>query len=138
MRNLKFLMIGLLFVGLAGLTSCKKENQIEKNLWNKGGEWNITTWKESGSDNGEVYLEVIKDAGTFKFEKDGNGKITFVLDNDVVPFTYTNTENSLTTILGGEFTIIWTLEWEKNKITLDHYESHDEGFDELTVTLEKK
>ena len=146
MKNLKFLMIGLLFVGLAGLTSCKKEKQIEKNLWNKGGEWNIVKVVDNWSWYGQSNSETLYNRGTFKFEKDGNGKITIKDDGDTFSnlFTYKNTENSLT-LTYKEGPIYsegereeYTLDWEKDKIELYSYESDEDGYDELFITLEKK
>ena len=42
-------MMALLFIGALTLSSCKKEVQIEKNLWKGDGVWNIDVWDEQAT-----------------------------------------------------------------------------------------
>lgn len=146
MRKFNFLIIGLLFVGLSGLTSCKKESKIERNLWNKGGEWNIDKYQENYGFGADPYSETRYNFGTIKFEKDGNGKITLKDEGETFSnlFTYKNTDNSLTlTYKEGQMHYEgdvdnFTLDWEKDKIELYSYKSDAYGYDEIIMTLSKK
>jgi len=61
MKEMKFLTIGLLFVGITTFLSCKKEVRIEKNLWKNGGEWNIEslTAKQVSTNQVDNYNETV-------------------------------------------------------------------------------
>lgn len=143
MKNFRILIMGLLLVGISGLTSCKKEKKIEKNLWSNGGEWNIekfvSNWGSSSEDSNTL---TEYNFGTFLFEKDGGGKLT--IDSESNPFNYTNTENSLTITYkeGPMYTEgekeEYTLDWEKDKIELYSLIVDGNVFDEITMTLKKK
>jgi hypothetical protein len=129
MKNFKLLMIGFLFLGLAGLSSCKKEELIEKNLWKGEGKWNIDSFhiKETStffeSDNSENHLQ---NCGTIIFKKDGTG--TFTFEGITSKITYTNTDKVLTMVFKDESgqsqydeTLSFNLTWKKNKMELDSY-----------------
>lgn len=136
----------MLFIGLSGLTSCKKEDKIEKNLWSKGGDWNIDKYNENYSFDGENYSETRYNFGTLKFEKDGSGKLTFTEEGESFSnlFTYKNTSNNLTLtykegqIYSEGYVDNFTLDWEKDKIELYTYKSDIYGYDEIIMTLSKK
>lgn len=148
MKRFKILMIGVLFIGTVFLTGCKKEDQIEKNLWNKGGMWNIEKYQNNYSfGTSESY--VLNDAGTFEFKKDGTGKLIMTDDGTYTNlFTYENTENSLTlTFKEGQMYSEgdkekYTLDWKKNTINLYSYTStsNQNGiiYDEYIIDLKKK
>jgi hypothetical protein len=53
------------------------------------------------------------------FKEDGSGFITFTADGDteILPFTYSNTEDKLTLIIDSEARV-FDLDWEKNEIDL--------------------
>lgn len=129
MKNLKILMIGVLFIGLAGLSSCKKEDRIEKNLWKGDGIWNIdvyegkTTSTYFQEDNNEYYYQ---NAGTIQFKKDGIG--SFNHQGNTIKITYTNTDKTLTITFKDEdgdteYDEIrnFDLEWEKNEMELSSF-----------------
>lgn len=129
MKNFKFLMIGVLFLGFAGLSSCKKEDRIEKNLWRGDGTWNIDVFelKETStyfeSDNNESYYQ---NTGTIQFKKDGTGSFNFM--GIPSPITYSNTDKVLTIIFKDvsgdtQYDEIQTFEmdWKKNKMDLSSF-----------------
>lgn len=113
-------MMALLFIGALMLSSCKKELQIEKNLWKNGGEWNIvqndeTTIRSNGdNDNSTTYNN-----GTMIFKKDGTGVLTIVdgSDTETMSFNYTNTQDKLIVTHDNE-SQTYDMEWSKNKMTL--------------------
>lgn len=149
----KFLILLLLvLVSFA----CKKENQIEKNLWKKGGEWNIVSWHVKSTSTHfpeDNYTETRKNVGTMKFNKDGSG--SFILTEGTSaytePFTYHNTESTLTIFDEDGDGEIFDLDWKKNKMTLSSYEEETytsgDGFGgevtvfhtyKIVIDLEKK
>lgn len=123
-KALYILFAALIFV------ACKKENQIEKNLWKQGGEWNIETWDESQTSTYFVddnYAEIRNDFGTMKFNKDGSGSMT-IKDGSTAytePFTYENTENTLTIFDEDGEGVIHDLDWKRNEFSTRLYESED-------------
>lgn len=85
MKTINFLLIGLLITGTTLVTSCSKETKIERNLWNKGGEWNVESLviNQTSTDPADDYSETIYNYGTFTFKKDGTGSFTITVDGDV-------------------------------------------------------
>ncbi len=136
----------VLFATLA-LVACKKDAQIEKNLWKNGGSWNIDVFDQKetstyfASDNAENYIQ---NAGTIQFNEDGTGVFNF--QGVVSPMTYKNSEKTLTItfkdISGNpQDDEVWTfnMEWEKNKMNLssyikDTYTTHDGASGTVVVT----
>jgi hypothetical protein len=118
-RNLLIATITVL--SLAFTSSCSKEDRIEKNLWNKGGDWNIesVTINQTSTDPIDNYSETIPNPGSFLFKEDGSGIATFTADGDteILPFTYSNTEDKLILTIDGE-TRPFEMTWEKNEIEL--------------------
>lgn len=124
----KFNVLLVLVLALA-FVACKKETKIEKNLWKKGGEWNIVSWEEKTTSNyfeDDNYSGTDYNVGTMKFNEDGSGAILFKNGSDVYsePFKYENTENTLTLIGASVFNneenegTIFDLDWEKNDFVI--------------------
>ncbi len=136
--KIKSLAAFTLFVGVLAFTSCSKETKIERNLWKKGGEWNIekydyTSTSTNGSNNITINLE---DCGNVTFDKDGSGEVTvsFFGSTDTDDMTYSNTEDQLTLTVDGN-TTIYDMTWEKNNITITNQESStDSGGNTVTET----
>lgn len=122
MKRINFLLIGLLVIGTTFVSSCKKEAKIEKNLWNKGGEWNIESVvaKQTSTFAPDNFDETIYNYGTFTFKKEGNGNYTITVDGDSESgtLTYSNTEDKLTLIIDNEARVFDIVEWEKNKMKI--------------------
>lgn len=146
MKKVNFLLLSFAFVGSFLLTSCSKEAKIEKNLWNKGGEWSIEslTVNQTSTYAPDNYTETIVNAGTFFFKEDGAGTYTFTVDGDVESglFTYSNTENQLTFIVDGDVRLFDIVEWEKNKLKISISETYQSDGETVnyseTYNLEKK
>ena len=99
------------------LASCSKQAKLERNLFKKGGEWSISSYKATEYDNGTlVYDEVFTNCGTFIFEKDGSGSysITAGAWTDTGTMRWSNDEKTVT-IDGDTFEV---LKNEKNTIVL--------------------
>ncbi|MCO5259822.1 MAG: hypothetical protein M9916_06730 [Crocinitomicaceae bacterium] len=129
MRKVTVLMIGLVIIAVAGLTSCNKEKQINKNLWKGDGIWNIDTRDEQTTSTyfqEDNYTEYKKNAGTIEFKKDGTG--TYKDAEYSYPITYTNTDKSLTMSFIDEDGNVseseilnFDVEWKKNQLELKSY-----------------
>lgn len=145
-KTIKILTIGLLFIGMTAVVGCKKEDQINKNLWKKGGVWNIERYENNYSYGGYSDSYVIINAGTYEFKKDGTGKLTFIENGEVYTnlFKYENTENTLKlTYKEGQMYYegdgeTYTLDWEKNKVNLYSFTSDQGSYDEYIIDLKKK
>lgn len=113
----------LLLVVVFTFTACKKEEQIEKNLYKRGGKWKIDSYyvKQVSPDPDESYTLTLPNAGTMTFNSDGSGEIAigFGFQMETQKFNYTNTESTLTLIVDGEPTI-YKMDWKKNKMTLTY------------------
>lgn len=146
MKIMKYLTIGLLFIGITTLVGCKKEEQIQRNLWNKGGVWNIENYQNNWSYGSGSNSYKLHDAGTYEFKKDGTGKLTFIEDGETYSnlFKYENTETNLTlTFKEGPMYSEgerekYTLDWKKNAVNLYSYTSDQYGYDEYIIDLKKK
>jgi hypothetical protein len=143
MKTLKFLMIAIVIAGTTIISSCKKEDRIEKNLWNKGGEWNIDRLSvtQVSTDPIDNYNETLGNVGTITFNENGSGLFTYTVDGDTdtEAFTYSNTEDKLTLVFGNDVRE-FNMTWEKDNITLnitDNYTSNGESIT-YTETMELK
>ena len=148
-RTIKLLTMGMLFIGMTALVGCKKDVQIEKNLWNKGGEWTITTWSNDYNFGGgsQTYKDVYSNAGAYKFNKDGSGTFSVTMDGESYTnsFTYSNTTTELRITYGnGNFfdngtTHNYVLDWKKDKIKMTYMTTFDgQGWDNYDISLSKK
>lgn len=113
------------------LVACKKDAQIEKNLWKGDGIWNITSYtsSETSVPSGQSdFSYTLTNAGSITFKKDGSGIFKFVEDGDVemVAFNYSNTTETLTMTIDGEVRI-FEMDWKKNKMTLSITENYSSG-----------
>jgi hypothetical protein len=146
----------LLFILLITIvaTGCKKEKQIEKNLWKKGGEWEIKSFEESytsasSPEYNDSYL--ITNGGTIQFEKDGTGntnyssELAIYLDDLLYEeyinkeFTYHHTEGSIYLIYADHGGVGYNLDWEKDKMTMSfteiqEFEDYDENNNPIQIT----
>lgn len=133
MKNINFLLIGLLFVGTVFVSSCSKETKIEKNLYKKDGEWNIESLaaKQTSTYAPDVFDETFNNCGTFTFKKDGSGNFILTIDGDseTNTFSHSNTEDKLTLIINGETRVFDILEWEKDEMKIAITENFYEGVD---------
>lgn len=113
----------MLIVALIGITvlSCSKESKIERNLHKKEGVWNIDNYKwyyysPAGNDGQDL-----EDRGTFQFEKDGTGKLTFI-DTDGLTytynFTYDNTAETISIVSDGQTTVYKIDSYSKDVISM--------------------
>ena len=120
------------------LGSCKKENQIEKNLWKNGGDWDVKIYSSQyGSTNPSLYsysTNFLVDCGKFHFAKDGTGTGNIVENGVNTPFTfnYSNTETKLTLIFDNGSSYIYSIDWTKDdlKITRDNSTTDPDGYKE--------
>lgn len=148
MNIIKYVTIGLLFIGMTTLVGCSKEDKINKNLWKNGGEWNVEEYKNNWLFSGSTSnSETLYDFGTFTFEKDGTGKRVIMDGGQTYTnlFTYTNTATELVItykegpIASAGYREKYTMTWEKDKIELYAYlTSEDLIYDEYFITLKKK
>lgn len=136
-------MIAIVIAGTTIISSCKKEDRIEKNLWNKGGEWNIDRLSvtQVSTDPIDNYNETLGNVGTITFNENGSGLFTYTVDGDTdtEAFTYSNTEDKLTLVFGNDVRE-FNMTWEKDNITLnitDNYTSNGESIT-YTETMELK
>jgi len=131
MKKLKFVLISSFIAALIMFASCSKEDKIEKNLWNKGGEWNIQSLEsiQVSTNPADNYNETLYNFGTFIFREDGSGTYTITFDGDVETenFNYFNTEYKLSLVINSEARVFDILDWEKGKIKIsitDNYKSN--------------
>lgn len=143
-------LIFLAIVLLTFLSSCKKESKIERNLWSKGGEWNISRWYNKYSIYETQGTDDYYNCGTIKFNKDGTGVLTLTMDGELFAdaFTYTNTSNSIKIYYnsGGD-PEVFNLDWKKNSFRMFYYTMEDvfdfdgnyfNNYNDLQVTCDKK
>lgn len=125
------IMKKILFIVLTVLvfTGCSKEEKIEKNLWKKGGEWNVSSWTSwnDGTKTEHIGADVL--SVSFSFNKDNEATVVI---NGESGDTYTykmkcyNTENQLKLIdiidsETGEIeypSIFYSMEWKKDYLDL--------------------
>lgn len=113
---------------LFAFVGCSKERKIEKNLWKKGGDWEITQYiSHYGSYNPAInggvnpQSEIYNNCGSMHFGKDGSGTVSLTIDGstETYSFTYSNTENTLTLIIDGSAQI-YDLDWSKDVATFSY------------------
>jgi hypothetical protein len=138
MKRINFLLIGILVAGTVIFISCKKEIKIEKNLWNKGGEWNVESLvaNQISTNPDDNFNETIYNYGTFLFNKEGSGNFTITVDGDVETgtFTYSNTEDKLTLIINNQARVFDIVEWEKDKMKISITENFTSSGESITYT----
>jgi hypothetical protein len=128
----------LLFViaTLAVVTSCSKENRINKNLWKKDGVWKIEALhvKQTSTNSADNYEETVSNYGTMTFYENGSGKYTFTVqgDTETGTFTYTNTESELELIIDGNLRNFSIEEWEKDQLTISITENFTSSGESIT------
>ena len=118
------------------LVACKKDEQIEKNLWKGDGIWNITSYTSSETSTPSSqsdFTYTANNAGSITFKKDGTGIFKYVDGGDVelASFNYSNTTETLTMIIDSEARI-FNMDWKKNKMTLtiaQNYSSNGTSYD---------
>jgi len=136
MKKINFLVIVLLIVVTALVSSCKKEAKIEKNLWNKGGEWNIESRviKITSTIPSLNFNKTFYNWGTYTFKKDGNGNYTITVNGsfETGTLTYSNTEDKLTLIINNQARVFDILEWEKDKMKIINTENITSGEESIT------
>jgi hypothetical protein len=150
MKKFNFLALGIVFIGLITLSSCSKETKIEKNLWKKGGEWNIESFnvKQTSTYASDNFEESYANVGTYTFNENGTGTVKLIIDEfiETSSFTYTNTENQLMITIDNETQYYNLIEWEKDNMKIVYAENFYEGVDgnlgsgvyKETITLKKK
>lgn len=109
------------------LVACKKEKQIENNLWKGGGKWEIVTVEyKYTSSLGESESEVMLNMGEMHFNKDGTGKIIAVDGNltETLPFNYNLiSETKLIVDIIDLDAIAFDIVWKKNNISMSFVET---------------
>jgi hypothetical protein len=150
MKKINFLALSIVFIGLITLSSCSKETKIEKNLWKKGGEWNIESFnvKQTSTYASDNFEESYANVGTYTFNENGTGIVKLIIDEfiETSAFTYTNTENQLMITIDNETQYYNLIEWEKDNMKIVYAENFYEGVDgnlgsgvyKETITLKKK
>jgi hypothetical protein len=148
MKKINFLALSIVFTGLITLSSCSKETKIEKNLWKKGGEWNIESYstKQTSTFSPDNYDYTQVNIGTHTFNENGTG--SYIINGQLEPgsFTYSNTENKLTYTFGNESRTYDIVEWKRNNIKYSYTENFYDGVDgnvgtgtyTEVITLKKK
>ena len=135
MKIRNFLIATITMLSIGFISSCSKEDRIEKNLWNKGGEWNMesVTINQTSTNPTDNFSDTFFNAGSFLFREDGNGIATYTVDGDteILPFSYTNTEDKLILTIDGE-TRPFELVWEKDEIQLAITENYTSGGESIT------
>lgn len=135
MKKLLFILFTILI-----FSSCRKEEEIiEKNLWNRKGEWVITSFEStrtSDINSAGNFTKVINNPGTAQFEEDGTGVMIYSSEmkqffkdisyNKIIdaPFQYYLTGKSLFLIYGDKDGLGFDLEWEKNKMSFGRTETN--------------
>lgn len=129
MKKFNFLALSIVFIGLITLSSCSKETRIEKNLWKKGGEWNIEsqTAKKTSTFAPDNYEYTQDSVGTYTFYEDGKGIYKHNAELLSAAFTYSNTENKLTIVMQNVSRAYDIVEWKKNNLKISYTESFYEG-----------
>lgn len=132
MKNL-FVLLLIAFTFVA----CSKETKIQKNLWKGDGIWNIEQLHatQSSTNSNDNFDEIVPNFGSFTFKKDGSGILKITVDGDIetVNFTYSNTTNILTLLMGGE-TRNFDMDWKKNEMTLSIAENYTDNGESITYT----
>lgn len=140
----------ILFILLAVLvfTGCSKEEKITKNLWKKGGEWTVSSWKSWNNGTETELIGADVQSASFSFNKD-NEAIVVINGGSGDTYTYKmkyyNTESQLKLIdiIDSETgeneypSIYYSMEWKKNNLDI-RTTSGFAGGDTETLILKKK
>jgi hypothetical protein len=144
MKKILFILLALLL-----FSACKKETKIERNLWTKGGKWDIVKYEKivTSSKPSNNKNEVTDNYGIFQFKKNGSGWIISSAEYDayIENFNYTITENELSiSYFESEGTETYDLDWKKNAFTItiegtstDTVYSPNPDGDSLTITTHR-
>jgi hypothetical protein len=129
MKTINFLALSIVFIGLITLSSCSKETRIEKNLWKKGGEWNVESFsaKQTSTFAPDNFDETQVNIGTYTFNENGTGIYKNIGELEPLSFTYSNTENKLSFTIGTDSQVYDIVEWKKNNMKISYTESFYEG-----------
>ena len=148
MKKINFLALSIVFIGLITLSSCSKETRIEKNLWKKGGEWNIESFsaKQTSTFAPDNFDETLVNIGTYTFNENGTGIYKNIGELEPLSFTYSNTENKLSFTIGNNSQVYDIVEWKKDNIKFSYTENFYDGVDgnvgtgtyTEVITLKKK
>jgi hypothetical protein len=131
MKTINFLALSIVFIGLITLSSCKKEVRIEKNLWKKGGEWNVESFsaKQTSTFAPDNFDETQVNIGTYTFNENGTGIYKNIGELESLDFTYSNTENKLSFTIGTDSQVYDIVEWKKDNIKFSYTENFYDGVD---------
>jgi len=132
-------MLGVIGTLSTVLLSCGKDARIGRNLWKKGGEWNIeTAYREyKYVISGTTTTETEHNVGTFTFNKGGTGKLRDS-DGDIETFTYSNTQKTLTIEDTWGTDVYDIIEWKKDNLKISRNYSELMGPAKELLTLKKK
>lgn len=138
----------VILLAIVVFTGCNKEEQIEKKLWKKGGEWEVSSWT-SWSD-GTKTEHIGTDVLSVLFSFNEANEATVVINGDsgdayTYKMKYYNTESELKLIdvidsQTGEMeypSIFYSMEWKKNNLDL-RTTGGFAGGDTETLILQKK
>lgn len=108
-----FLFIAVVAIG------CKKEEKIQKNLWNKDGVWNIDKFEMvpvTSNSTSTSYTNY----GTLEFKENGTGytKFTYQNSSEVVPMIYTLESDEILKLVLNGIAMSFQMEWSKDKMNL--------------------
>lgn len=146
MKKITPLFLGFIVVFTTLISSCKKEDQIEKNLWSGKGEWTISSLTLSITSSNPLYnsTDIYPNYGTITFLKNGTGQISVPNGSggvDTEPFTYSNTATTFTITIDGDTTIMIIESWKRNSLVLsmsDSFTDYGESFTiKQTMKLDK-
>jgi hypothetical protein len=131
MKKFNFLALSIVFIGLITLSSCSKETKIEKNLWKKGGEWNVESFsaKQTSTFAPDNFDETLVNIGTYTFNENGTGIYKNIGELEPLSFTYSNTENKLSFTIGTDSQVYDIVEWKKDNIKFSYTENFYDGVD---------
>ena len=131
MKKFNFLALSIVFIGLITLSSCSKETKIEKNLWKKGGEWNVESFsaKQTSTFAPDNFDETLVNIGTYTFNENGTGIYKNIGELEPLSFTYSNTENKLSFTIGADSQVYDIVEWKKDNIKFSYTENFYDGVD---------
>ncbi|MCE3296964.1 MAG: hypothetical protein K0R65_2678 [Crocinitomicaceae bacterium] len=143
MKKILFVLFAVIMI-----TACKKETKIEKNLWKKGGEWSVTSWKSWNDGIEAEHIGTDVQSAVFTFNKEKEAIVVINGDaGDIYTYKmkYENTESQLklTNVIDQETgevdypSIVYYLMWEKDKLDLKSTNGFSGG-DTETLILKKK
>lgn len=122
-KTLVVLLTVWVFIG------CIKEEQIEKNLWKKGGEWNVSSWTSWSDGTKTEHIGTDVRSVSFSFNKDNDATVVIHGESEDIytyKMKYYNTESQLKLIdiidseTGGMKyqSIFYSMEWKKDYLDI--------------------